>query len=59
MSEMNLLIIAVVAARFREKYGYPPREIILQRGLLWVGPVGEPETQPASPSVIGDESESL
>ena len=40
------------AARFREKYGYPPREIILQRGLLWVGPVGEPETQPASPSVI-------
>ena len=40
------------AARFREKYGYPPREVILQRGLLWVGPVGEPETQPASPSVI-------
>jgi hypothetical protein len=40
------------AARFLEKYGYPPREIILQRGLLWVGPVGEPETQPASPSVI-------
>ena len=29
------------AARFREKYGYPPREIVLQRGLLWVGPVGE------------------
>ena len=41
MSEMNLLIIAVAAARFREKYGYPPREVILQRGLLWVGPVGE------------------
>jgi hypothetical protein len=40
------------AARFREKYGYTPREVILQRGLLWVGPVGEPETQPASPSVI-------
>jgi hypothetical protein len=36
------------AARFREKYGYPPREIILQRGLLWVGPVGEPEPRPAS-----------
>jgi hypothetical protein len=36
------------AARFREKYGCPPREIILQRGLLWVGPVGEPETRPAS-----------
>ena len=40
------------AARFREKYGYPPREVILQRGLLWVGPVGEerpaqgPEPQP-------------
>jgi hypothetical protein len=42
------------AARFREKYGYPPREVILQRGLLWVGPVGEerpaqgPEPRPAS-----------
>ena len=42
------------AARFQEKYGYPPREIILQRGLLWVGPVGEerpaqgPGPQPAS-----------
>ena len=42
------------AARFREKYGYPPREVIPQRGLLWVGPVGEqgPEPRPASPSVI-------
>jgi len=59
MSEMNLLIVAVVAARFREKYGYPPREVILQRGLLWVGPVGEPETQPDRPASSGDESESL
>ena len=45
------------AARFREKYGYPPREIILQRGLLWVGPVGE--ERPAGSDVVQNECAKL